>query len=45
MRWIVAWSLQLRLLVLAAAAVLMVFGLSQLRSMPVATLSHTCATL
>ena len=35
MRWIVAWSLQLRLLVLSAAAVLMVFGLSQLRSMPV----------
>ena len=35
MRWILAWSIQLRLLVLAAAAVLMVFGLSQLRSMPV----------
>ena len=35
MRWILAWSIQLRLLVLAAAAVLMVFGVTQLRSLPV----------
>ena len=32
---IIAWSMQLRLLVLAAAAVLVFFGITQLRNMPV----------
>ena len=35
MRWIIGWSMQLRLMVVAAAAVLMFFGFTQLRNMPV----------
>ncbi len=35
MRWIVAWSMQLRLVMVAAAAVLMFFGVTQLRHMPI----------
>src|SRR4029453_7103171 len=35
MRWIVRSSLQLRFLVVILAGVLMVFGIAQLRSMPV----------
>ena len=35
MRWIVQTSLKFRYLVVAAAAAMMVFGMGQLRSMPV----------
>lgn len=35
MRWIVGWSMQLRLLLVAAAAVLIFFGVTELRNMPV----------
>jgi CzcA family heavy metal efflux pump len=35
MRWLVAWSLKFRLLVVPIAAALMVLGVSQLREMPV----------
>jgi len=35
MRWIVGASMQLRVLVVVIAALIMVFGVSQLRQMPV----------
>ena len=35
MRWLVAWSLKFRLLVVPIAAALMVLGVAQLRNMPV----------
>ncbi len=35
MRWIVAWSMQLRLVMVAAAAVLMFFGATELRKLPI----------
>ena len=35
MRWIVAMSLRYRYLVVFAAAVLMIFGIGQIRAMPI----------
>jgi Cu/Ag efflux pump CusA len=37
MRWIVEWSMQLRLLMVAAAAALIFFGVTELRHMPLDT--------
>lgn len=38
MRWIIAWSMKFRLVVIVAAALLMFFGISQLQNLPVDTL-------
>ena len=34
MRWLIVWSMQLRLLLVAVAGMLVFFGVTQLRNMP-----------